>query len=342
MPRTRMPISKSLALLVVAIVVLALPAAAGATLVFTRNPFHPAVFAARDNGKGVHRVGAGYSPHVSPDGRSIVFFPGGKSSEMALVPASGGHPKTLMSGWREQFYFSFSPNSKLIAAERGHELGKRKLVVIDVATGKQSVIASGFFSGFSFSPDSTELVFSKSGRQFSSSGDLFRAGIGGGKPVAITHDHRSIDPLWGPSGRIVFDRVRNLKSDVGPKADLYLTNPDGRAVKRLTHTRIAPLLFGLSPVDWSANGGRLLAEFGGEDTSYGVTVNPRNGSERKLIPGDSEQGFLGTAISKDGSLVLGTTGGAEESTHHQVATVPYSGGKMKVIVANGYEPDWSR
>jgi hypothetical protein len=119
-------------------------------------------------------------------------------------------------------------------------------------------------------------------------------------------------------------------------------NPDGSAVKRLTRTKIAPLLFGLSAVQWSASGSRLLAEFGGQDTSYAVTVNPRSGAERKVIPGDFEQGFVGTALSADGSYVLGSTGGEEPSPNHQVAMVPYGGGKPKTLVANGYEPSWSR
>jgi hypothetical protein len=321
--------------------VLLVPANAGATLVFTRNPLHPAVFAAEDNGKGVHRIAAGSAPHISPDGQSLVYMRAGKTPEMVTVPAGGGPTRTLMKGWREQFDFAFSPDSKMVAAERGHELGKRKLVVIDLATGRQRVIATGFFNGFSFSPDGGALVFSKSGRAFSESGDLFRVTLADGKRVALTHDHHSISPLWSPSGPIVFDRVRNLKSPVGPKAQLYTMNPVGARPKQLTHTKVPPLIFGLAPVAFSANGRRLLAEYTGQDTGYAVTVNPRNGAERKVIPGDMEMGFFGTAISKDGKLVLGVTG-IEPSPVQHIAVVPYGGGKKKVIVADGFEPDWSR
>jgi hypothetical protein len=320
---------------------LLVPASAGATLVFTRGALNPAVFAAADNGKGIHRIGAGNSPHVSPDGSTIVYLRGRNTPEWVTLPAGGGPTRSLMKNWREPFDFDFSPDSKLIAAERGHELGKRKLVVIDLASGRQTVVAQGYFNGFSFSPNGTELVFSKSGKPFSESGDLFRVEVGGGGPVPLTHDHRSVSPLWSPSGPVVFDRVRNLKSPIGPKAQLYLINPVGGGIKRLTHTRVAPLLFGLSPVAFSADGGRLLAEFNGQDTGYAVTVNPRTGAERKVIPGDMEMGFVGTAISKDGRLVLGVTS-VEPGPRQHIATVPYAGGPKKVIVANGYEPDWSR
>jgi dipeptidyl aminopeptidase/acylaminoacyl peptidase len=315
---------------------------ASATIAFVRNPFHPAVFAANDTGKGIHRIGLGYSPHVSPDGNSVVYFQEGKSPAMAIAPAAGGKSRTLMSGWREPYFFAYSPDSKSVAALRGPELGKQKLVVIDVATGRQTVISQGYFNGISFSPDGSEIVFSKTAKSYSLSGDVFRAPAGGGKVVALTRDHHSVTPLWGPDNRIVFDKVRNLKSDVGPKGDLYLMNPDGSAVKRLTKTKIAPLLFGLSAVAWSASGDRLLAQFSGQDTSYAVTVNPKTGRERQVVPGDFEQGFIGDGLSKDGTLVLGTTNGAEPGPNHQVATVPYSGGKIKVLIPDAYEASWSR
>lgn len=66
-----------------------------------------------------------------------------------------------MVGWREPFYLAWSPDSTTIAALRGPELSKRELVSIDVASAMQNVLASGFFSGFSFSPSGMELVYRK-------------------------------------------------------------------------------------------------------------------------------------------------------------------------------------
>src|SRR5215467_11117991 len=88
-----------------------IPASAGATLVFTRNSLHPAVFRADDSGKGIHRIGPGSSPHVTPDGHSIVYMRGAKTPEMVTVPAAGGPARTLMKGWREPFDFAISPDS---------------------------------------------------------------------------------------------------------------------------------------------------------------------------------------------------------------------------------------
>jgi hypothetical protein len=342
---------KCIAALAAAAALLALPAAAQATLAFTRNPLHPVVFAANDNGSSPHKLGAGRNPRVSPDGLSVAYLDEGPghAQELKLAPAAGGPARTLMVGWQDPYYLAFSPDSKTIAALRGPELGKRKLVLIDVATGTQSVVASGYFSGFSFSPDGTELVYSKAGSEkYPPRSDVYRFAIPIGEsvrfvpPVRITDDHSSEDPLWGPTGKIVFVKLLDAKKrKYGPKNELYLMNPDGSGVKRLTHTKVDPLLQGLSPTEWSANGRRLLTEFGGQDTTYAVTVNPKTGAEKTLTK-EREVGFIGTALSADGSTVLGDTGGFEPGFDHKIVTIPYTGGKPKVLVDNASEPSWSR
>jgi hypothetical protein len=342
---------KWIAAIAAAAALLALPAAAQATLAFTRNPLKPVVFAANDNGSGAHKVDSGRNPKVSPDGQSIAYLHEGPghAQELMLAPASGGASRTLMVGWQDPFYLAFSPDSKTIAALRGPELGKLKLVLIDVATGTQSVVATGYFSGFSFSPDGTELAYSKAGSEkYPPRSDVYRFDIPIGEsvrfvpPIRLTHDHRSTDPLWGPTGKIVFVKLLDAKKrKYGPKNELYLMSPDGSGVKRLTHTKVDPLLQGLSPTEWSANGQRLLAEFGGQDTTYAVTVNPKTGAEKALTK-EREVGFVGTALSADGSTVLGDTGGFEPGPGHKVVTIPYTGGKPKVLASNASEPSWSR
>jgi Tol biopolymer transport system component len=326
---------------------LALPAAAGATLAYVKAPLNPAVYAAADNGSGAHRLGPGTNPRVSPDGELVAYLreaPGG-AQELKLAPAAGGPSRTLMTDLRESFYLTFSPDSKTIAALRGPEIGKLKLVLIDVAGGTERVVATGFFSGFSFSPEGDELVYARANNDdFPAPSDLYRVSTGGGKAVRLTQDHVSLDPLWGPNDRIVF--VKQLgaeKRKYGPKNELFLINPNGKGLKRLTHTKVDPLLQGLFPTEWSANGSHLLAEFEGQDTSYAVTVNPKTGAQRALDKrNQGETGFVGTAISKDGKTVLGYTGGFDPGSKHNVATFPYSGGRAKVLVKNAFSPDWSR
>jgi Tol biopolymer transport system component len=262
---------------------------------------------------------------------------------MKLAAVAGGASRTLMQGWQDSFYLAFSPDSRTVAALRGSELGKRKLVVIDLASGAQRVVADGYFSGFSLSPDGTQLAYSKAGSErYPPHSDVYRVATAGGKAVRLTKDHISLDPLWGPDGKIVFVKLLDAnKRRYGPKNELYLMNAEGKSVKRLTHTKVDPLLQGLFPTEWAGDGTRLLAEFEGQDTSYAVTVNPQTGAQRPASKA-GEVGFVGTALSADGTTVLGFTGGFEPGPNHDVATVPYAGGKVMSLVKSGFEPDWSR
>lgn len=332
---------------------LAIPAVAEATLTFVRNPLNSQVFVADDDGSGARKLAAGRTPHVSPDGLWVAYLQEGPKSaqELQLAPVAGGPTRTLMVGWRESASFAWSPDSKTIAALRGPEIGKRSLVLIDVASGKQNVVGNGYFGGISFSPDSSEIVYSQArSENYPPRSDVFRfpvpipgvVNVRAPEPVRLTKDHRSLDPLWGPTGQIVFVKtVDGKKRKYGPKNELFLMNSQGKGVKRLTNTRVPQLLQGLFPTDWSEDGTRLLAEFEGQDTSYAVAVNPKTGAQRPVAE-VGENGFVGTALSADGKQVLGFTGGFDPSGGHKVATVPYNGGKPKVLAKNAIEPDWNR
>jgi|SRR5689334_16655814 len=329
------------------------PQGAQATLVFTRNPLNPAVYVANDNGSAVRKVGSGSNPHVSPDGQTIAFYrfgKGNKPAELIAAPAAGGATRTLAKGWQDPFVFAWSPDSKTIAVLLGPELGKQRLTLIDVASGTRQTVAGGFFNGVSFSPDGHQLVYGRSGKEFGSKSDVYRFDIPepgavfvkAPQPVRITNDHRSFAPLWGPSETIVFVKHLGEKHrKFGPKNDLFLMKSDGNGVRRLTNTKVDPLLSGLSPTAWSVSGKQLLCEFGGQDTTYAVTVNPKTGAERPLTK-EREVGFVGTAISKDGKTVLGSLGGFEPGPGHKVVTIPYKGGKPKVLAKNAAEPAWNR
>lgn len=337
-PKLLLPVLALAALLV-------LPAAAHATLAYVKNPFRSTVFVAKDDGSGARKVASGYGPRVAPDGQSVAYLHEGPkfAQELKLAPASGGAGRTLMTNFREASQLAWSPDSKTIAALRGPELGKRKLVVIDVASGRQQVIANGYFSGFSFDPrGSGALVYAKAGSEkYPPRSDLYRWSPGG-LSARITSDRRSSSPLWGPNDQIVFVKTMGgKKRRYGPKNELFLMNPLGTGIKRLTNTKVPPLLQGLFPTDWSADGRRLLAEFQGQDTSYAVVVNPKTGAQRP-VAGRGENGFVGAALSADGKQVLGFIGGFEPEGPHRVATVPYGGGKPKTLVKGAFDPSWSR
>ncbi len=357
------------------------PVTARATLVFVRNPLKPTVWAAADDGAGKRRVARGTNPDVSPDGQWIAYMRLNEGRvyrpRLMVVPAGGGAPPRLLAkGWWEPYVFAWSPDSSTIATVRGPELGRRRLVLIDVASGAQRTIATGYFSGVSFAPEGGQLVYSRAAKEtFPPRSDVYRLdllpagaqsialgaltsrltrehgslsraptefGLLAERPHRLTRDYRSLSPLWGPNGKIVFVKLLGARRRrYAPKNELYLMDPSGGAVRRLTHTRVGPLLSGLTPTQWSADGDRLLAEFGGQDTSYAVTVSPRTGAQRTLTKA-RERGFVGTSLSADGSRVLGMTGGYEPGPGHDVLSIPYGGGRGKVLARNAFQPDWSR
>jgi len=172
-------------------------------------------------------------------------------------------------------------------------------------------------------------------------GYVARDPVTGGPTSTLTHDGISGWPLWGPQGQIVFVKQLNAKGrKYGPKNDLFLMNANGKGVKRLTHTVVGDLVSGLFPTAWSASGNQLLAEFGGQDTSYAVAVNPKTGKETNLSPDNSETGFAGVALTPDGKTALGYIGGWESAGTLKIASVPYTGGKPKVILTGGFNPSW--
>src|ERR1700753_2835693 len=153
------------AVLLVAIAMLALPAAAGATLAYTKGFSKPHVYYAEDNGSGAHQIGLGRNAKISPDGETVVYEKETKSgAEMRLYSVSLGKGQRLLNPWRESYVFAWSPDSTQIAALQGPLNGKATLVVINLENGKRTKVAGGYFNGVSFSPESNEIVygFSKS------------------------------------------------------------------------------------------------------------------------------------------------------------------------------------
>ena len=283
-----------------------------------------------------------------PDGQTITFVAEHQRRQSRAARDAGDRRRrrvTIMTRWRYGV-FAWSANSRYIAAQGGPLNGKQKLVLIDLTAGTSRTVATGFFSGASFSPASDQLVYSQvaSDRTVFPKANLEIAPVAGGPSHALTSDGHSLYPVWGPS-QIAYVRYTKPtgrhRHDDGPKYNLWLIAPDGSGRRQLTHDRVPFLLSGLTPTAWSADGTRLLAEFGGQDTAYAVTVNPTSGRER--VVGKASQGIVGTGLSRDGSTILGYTGGAAEDPDlENVITARYIGGAPKVVKRHAFSPDWNR
>jgi Tol biopolymer transport system component len=338
------PKPKLTAALLAIAALLALPAAANATLSYTKGIQKPRVFVAEDNGSGARQVGNGTNSHVSPNGEWIAYERESKggASELRLYQVDIHKSERLLNPWAESSVFAWSPDSTKLAVVTGGTRGKRTLLVIEAKSMKREKVATGYFNGVSFSPESDEVVFGVSQTENTLKSDIFRYELGGtAAPRALTHGKVSAYPLWGPKEQIVFARYTPAKKpSESPAGQLFVMNPQGQRISQVTHTKLSPLSLGLIPTAWSRNGVRLLTEFAGEDQSYAVAVSTLTGAEKKLTK-DPETGLQGAALSPDGSTVLGTVGlGFGGNPQPKVVTVPWGGGREKVLVPGGYLPSW--
>jgi Tol biopolymer transport system component len=334
---------KALFALLAVAALLALPAAANATLSYTKGIQKPRVYVAEDNGTSARQVGVGRNSHVSPDGEWVAYEreSQGGTSELRLYQVAVHKSERVLNPWAESIVFAWSPDSTKVAVITGGVRGKRTLLVIDAKSLKREKVATGYFNGASFSPESDELVYGVSQTENTLKSDIYRYALGGSAPRALTHDKASAYPLWGPKGQIAFVGYSRLdKRSEAPAGQIFLMNEEGQRISQLTQTKISPLASGLIPIAWSENGNRLLTEFGGEDMSYAVAVSTVTGAEKKLTK-DPETGLQGAALSPDGTTVLGTVGlGFGGNLKPKVVTVPFTGGPEKVLVPGGYEPSW--
>lgn len=329
----------------------AAPAHATIAYEMSSGGFHPSIWVAEDNGGAPRQlVGGtgGVQPLIAPDGSAVIFqsLPAHGSAALEIVSTSGGTPVVLAAQEANMNNTAWSPDSKTIATTLGLTPERERLVLIDVATHNARPVASGTIQGVGFSPDSTQLAYARAPnlKHFPTSSDIYTVPVAGGTPKRITSNHRSTEPVWGPT-KIAFARTfkaRGRREDA-PKSNVWLMNPNGSQARQLTRQKAAFLLSGPAPLAWSASGAQLLAQFGGQDTIYGEGVNPSTGAVHTLTAKKSiALQLVAAGISRDGSTVLAATGGFDPGSGHDVVTVPFAGGPVTTLVRNGFAPSWNR
>jgi hypothetical protein len=320
-----------------ATVALLMAAPAQAALVYVKGPGDaPRVFVADDDGTNPHKIGNGRAPAISSDGRWVAWVrDDGDSQQVKLRLADRSRKARDVVSADSVGQLQFSPDAKSLGIDVAN-----RLWVYNIRERESVKAASGQIRGYSFSPDSKSVAFGTSGKNdaFDAPSDLYSFAIADKTRRRITRDRKSLNPLWTTRG-IIHDRQKR-RPGAAPSYNLFEIQPDGGSLRRITALKIPDLVSGLVPLERSENGQRLLAEFVGQDTSVGFAVNPKSGKVRALSR-DSENGFVAADLTADGRTVLGTTGGPAPSNKNNVATMPYRGGKPKVLVRHATEPDWS-
>ena len=296
---------------------------------------HPQVHVANADGSGTVALGTGVDAAISPDGANVAIVTPYTRRGTALVvrPATGGPARTLASTGGSIGPLTWSPDGTLLAVV----MNVRRLVVIDVASGARRVVARGSIQGASFSPGSRRIAYASSRLpRLSAHVDVYVVDVDGSATRRITHDGRSLWPVWGPT-QIAYTHERLRRNDA-PVYQLRVMRPDGGGVRQLTRLRIPRLLSGLTATAWSADGTRLLAEYGGQDTSEAWVVDVARGRSHDLT--GRFDGVIGAGLSADGTTVLVQRGYFDDPRHQSIATIPFDGGSATVLVRHGSEPSW--
>jgi hypothetical protein len=311
------------------------------------------VWLASANGSERKLLGVGSQPLLSPNGQSVAVSLFGATPGLAEhgpsvgVYSSSGAPvadyldlETAIAtplAWspdsRYLLVYRQSSESVLIAEGSG-------LDVLDTQTGTITSIAEGVIYGASFARDGSDRIVFALSHSLSPSApvNLYVSEVDGAGVHRITGDGRSLDPVWGPSG-IAYDHERMRRE--APEDQIWLASPSGGRAREVTHIPVEPLAQGLVPLAFSANGSRLLAEFEGEDTSDAWTVTVGSGRAREVtVHGRSAQG---AGISSDGNTLLIDEDAFEQPpSRGRIATVPFGGGRPRVLIAHGSQASWNR
>jgi Tol biopolymer transport system component len=249
-------------------------------------------------------------------------------------------PRTLEQSSAPVTLVAWSPTSKSIAVINGSSL-----VVIPIH-GRAQTVATGTITGASFSPNSRRLVYAQAASLLVNSPvDLYTVTLGGGQPVAVTHNGASQSPLWGPHG-IIYARANGPTNGTTTTTQLWLIQPNGKGRRQLTDIPIAPPFTGFEPIALSANGEHLLANLTGPDSAEAwiVDLKGRHVAARDLSAAGSST--IGNSISHNGQWILLTNGYASVASGTfsglSVQAVPWTGGSPTTLTADGAFASWNR
>lgn len=288
------------------------------------------VWFAAANGRGRRRLFRAATPELSPGGSMVAVTEFGHSAGLGIFTVCGGRVREYFSAHDRISGIAWSPDSSLVAAVVDpHPNGapfRQRLVVIDVATGHVTTVATGFLNGWggpSFSPTSPYQLAYDIVPSVNTNPNVWSAAIGQ-SGVQLTHSGSNEYPLWGPQG-ILYDHMPNSGL---PELE-RLSGGHSTKLMRLNGW----------PVALSSDGTRLAAEGAACGVVWPLSVSLVT---RKVVHqfGNS---FAPFGISPSGGALL--IAGSRPSTdcggkRSVIETVPFGGGGPTKI-AYGTSPSWA-
>ena len=317
-----------------------------AGLAFTRyaSAEESSVWVADADGSDTRKLAAdGYQPTLSPDGRRVAYSvtPGDEGFlELFVRKVDGGEALRIGNA----FEHAWSPDgTRLAVADR------TALRLVDAASGVRSTVATGDVRAASFAPDGKALAYArgngKVGREYRS--DVFVVRLSTGATRQLTHDRHSDSPVLGR--RWIVYRSFHFDGDwsIGR---LRLVRPDGSGDRFLARgdERTGQAQMGLRPLELSDNGKRLLACAAAEFHCPPVAFTVPGGEAYELRTEEdpaivrTQELAYAADLAKDGSEVLFDVGPFDGPAGHRVYSLPFEGGKPRLLVRDAVDPSWAR
>ncbi|HKP90735.1 MAG TPA: hypothetical protein VJT75_12280 [Thermoleophilaceae bacterium] len=297
--------------------VFALVTPADAVLVYQGEPVNgrtASIVAARNDGSDTRIIGRGVAPRVSPNGHKVAYIHPAVEGDQLFVVGNRGRRRHLLAAptgdigpfvaslaWSHDGRYLVAPNAR----------GGAWLVDVRHRT-RRHVRTGGDFSGASFDPGSATFAVAGSSRsreqtlRVVDAATLEKRRLAGGAA-----------PVWGFRG-LAFSRGEAL----------LLRKHFGERAEKLLRRRAFAF-------DWSADGDRLLAY---EESSVAretvvIDLSPRRIRRvPHIFPGD---------LSRDGTEILGQTGGSPNETDGDVVVAKLDG-TFTVLATNAARPTWTK
>ena len=299
-----------IALAALAAALLLVPSA-DAVLVYEAGPAkRHTIVAARNDGSHARVVAHGTAPQVSPTGHLIAFFKVRRDGDRLYVVDNRGRDRHLLarSFWGPGV--AWSPDDRYLVADPSGELPNYGARLIDVRRRTaRRVKAEGIYDGASFTPD----------------GKAFTLNMGSFASARVAGDLRQVDPATRKS-RAIGEGDEPRWGTRGLAYNFY----DELLLRKHLDERPETILDREAyPVDWSADGNRLLAWEESRLARQAVIIDLSPRRIRRV-----QEPIFPAALSRDGRKVLGEMDGD---------VVERSGdGAIRVLARDATHPSWTK
>jgi hypothetical protein len=255
----------------------------------------------------------------------------GAAAGLKIFDACGATVHALFSSHDSVDGLAWSPDSAYLAAivngdpSGNHPFGAH-LMLIDIATGTATTVATGFLDGFgspTFAPGTPVQLAYDNSLHVGGNSEIWSV-TPGAAPTQVTRSGENEDPLWGPNG-ILYVRTANS----GTQTLMRAVGTSSTAVMKLDGW----------PVAIDATGRHLLAEGAACGVIWPFTVDLAH----QRVVHHFANGFAPYGITASGATVLiaGSKPGNEcGSTTSHIQTAPFAGGAPHTI-ATGTDPSWA-